>query len=305
MPQHLVDVVNDYCLRQLGTLPDLINPTGYNDKVNWLKIHDQMPEHIVCCDKLRVREYVAERVGIDCLLEVYQTAPSVDQIDFGTLPERYVLKTNHDSGSVYAVTDKASLKYARRRIRRHIKRTYGVAKGEWAYAHISPYVFAEECMHGPVIDYKFHCALGRILWVQLIADRDSGIPKETIVDEHYLTLPLHMDHKMLHEPQAPPQPPTWDRMKALARTLGEPFRYVRVDLYHYQDRPVFGELTFWPLAGCYKTEDEPVFGEMLEVDTSFKRPMIHDATAGQEHGAVTKAIGWAKRKWLSMDRIPS
>ena len=120
MQEHLVDVVNDYCLRRLGTLPDLVNPTGYNDKINWLKIHDQMPEHIVCCDKLRVREYVAERAGTDCLLEIYQTAPSIDRIDFETLPDRYVLKTNHDSGSVHVVTDKASSKNARKKIRRRL-----------------------------------------------------------------------------------------------------------------------------------------------------------------------------------------
>lgn len=305
MPRRLLDIVNDHCLRQLGTLPNLVSPTGYNDKINWLKLYDQMPEHIVCSDKLRAREYVAERVGADCLLDVYQTARSVDQIAFETLPERYVLKTNHDSGSVYVVTDKASLRYARRRVRRHINRIYGVAKGEWAYAHIAPHVFAEECMSGPIIDYKFHCALGRVLWVQIIAERASGTPRETIVDEHYTTLPLHMDHKMIHEPQAPPRPRAWERMKALARSLSEPFRYVRVDLYDYQDRPIFGELTFWPLAGCYRTQDEPIFGKMLELDTSFKRPMIHEAVAGREHGATRRFIDWTKSKLRPKDRVPS
>ncbi|MDE0355197.1 MAG: hypothetical protein OXK20_06015 [Deltaproteobacteria bacterium] len=67
-------------------MPDLTNPKGYSDKVNWLKIHDQMPEHIVCCDKLLARDYVAERVGRSCLLDVYQKARSVDQIAFDALP---------------------------------------------------------------------------------------------------------------------------------------------------------------------------------------------------------------------------
>ena len=302
MPKHLVDVVNDYCLHKLGVLPDLANPKGYNDKVNWLKIHDQMTEQVTGCDKLLARAYVADRIDRSCLLDVYQMARSVDQIAFEALPERYVLKTNHDSGSAYVVTDKSALRRARRKIRRRIKRTYGAAKGEWAYSHISPYVFAEECMQGPIVDYKFHCALGDILWVQIIADRAAGTPRETIVDQNYTTLPLHMSHKMVHEPQAPPRPGSWDGMKTLARALSEPFRYVRVDLYHYQKRPVFGELTFWPLAGCYKTKDEPTFGSMLPIDTSFKRPMIHDVIGGQtqERGAIRALADAAKRKLRHM-----
>ena len=66
MPNHLVDVVNDYCFHKLGVLPDLANPKGYNDKVNWLKIHDQMTEQVTCCDKLLVRAYVADRIDRSC-----------------------------------------------------------------------------------------------------------------------------------------------------------------------------------------------------------------------------------------------
>ena len=91
-------------------------------------------------------------------------------------------------------------------------------------------------------------------------------------------------------------------MKTLARALSEPFRYVRVDLYHYQNRPVFGELTFWPLAGCYETKDEPTFGAMLPIDTSFKRPMIHDVIGGQTHerGPIRALADVAKRKLRHM-----
>lgn len=296
MPKHLVDIVNDYCLREVGTLPDLANPKGYNDKVNWLKIHDQMAEHVICCDKLLARAYVAERIGRDCLLDVYQTARSVDRIAFESLPERYVLKTNHDSGSVYVVTDDRSLGRAKKRIRRRIKRAYGVNKGEWAYAHISPFVFAEELMHGPVTDYKFHCCAGHIRWVQIIADRALGKPRETNVDEDYSTLPIHLDHTFLYAPQPPSRPTVWDEMKAIARNLSKPFRYVRVDLYEYDNRAVFGELTFWPKAGCYKSKDETAFGQMLDFDTNFKRPMIHDIVEGQSRGAIRALADRAKRR---------
>lgn len=296
MAKHLVDIINDYCLREVGVLPDLTDPKGYNDKVNWLKIHDQMPEHVICCDKLLARDYVAERVGRSCLLDVYQKAGSVDQIAFDALPECYVLKTNHDSGSVYIVTDRSSRRHATRRIRRSIKRTHGVVKGEWAYAHIPPYVFAEELMLGPTPDYKFHCCSGEISWVQIIADRALGKPRETMVDEHYAFLPLHFNYQNSLETQLPAQPATWDTMKDMARTLSKPFRYVRVDLYEYKERPVFGELTFWPLGGCCKTKDERAFGELLSFDTTFKRPMIHDLIEAPDRGPVRVLADMAKRR---------
>ena len=33
MQKRLVHIVNSHCLRRLGTLPALVNPTGYNDKL--------------------------------------------------------------------------------------------------------------------------------------------------------------------------------------------------------------------------------------------------------------------------------
>ena len=296
MPKHLVEIVNDHCLHRTGALPDLVNPTGYNDKVNWLKIHDQMTEHITCCDKLLARSYVADRIGRGCLLDVYQIARSVDRIAFDALPERYVLKTNHDSGSVFVVTGKSALGRATRRIRRRLKRTYGVDKGEWAYAHISPYVFAEELIPGSTTDYKFHCCSGELRWAQIIADRAAGRPRETMVDEDYKPLPLHFNHENIFDPEPPPRPKTWERMKEIARTLSQPFRYVRVDLYEHQSRPIFGELTFWPLGGCCKTKDEGAFGRMLDFDLTFKRPMIHDVVDGREGGAMRALADVARRK---------
>lgn len=303
MPKHLVEVVNDYSLRELGVLPDLTNPKGYNDKVNWLKIHDQMAEHVVCCDKLLARSYVADRIDVSCLLDVYQIARSVDGMAFDTLPESFVLKTNHDSGSVYVVTDTGTRRHAAKRIRRSIKRTYGVAKGEWAYAHIAPFVFAEELIHGSTTDFKFHCCSGEIRWVQIIADRALGEPRETMVDESYSPLPLHFNYENIMEPEPPARPATWDRMKEIARTLSEPFRYVRVDLYEYEKRPVFGELTFWPLGGFCRTKDEGAFGQLLDFDTTFKRPMIHDVVGGQEErGPVTVLADAAKQRLRRMTK---
>ena len=91
------------------------------------------------------------------------------------------------------------------------------------------------------------------------------------------------------------RPAAWEQMKTMARALSEPFRYVRVDLYDYESRPIFGELTFWPKAGCYKSKDEHAFGQLLDFDTTFKRPMIHDIVEGQEGGPIRALADMVRR----------
>ena len=270
-------------VEQLRLFRDGKEPKGYNEKLKWLMINDQMPEHIICSDKLLCRVYVAGRIGEKYLRKVYQTANSVDGINVDNLPKNFVVKANHDSGSVFLVTDNLSWRRAKRMLRMRMRRLYGMKKGEWAYSYIIPRVFTEEVMDGPIVDYKFHCCDGQICWVQIIYDRVTGQAKEVNVGENYLALGLHLDDKFVHERQPPKKPQSWCEMQELARCLSRGFRYVRVDMYEYRGKPNFGELTFWPRAGNYATEDESEFGKMLQFDTTFKRILIHDFFA--EHRA--------------------
>jgi len=276
MSRSLYDIVISFYEKEFGRLPDLKNPRGYNEKIQWLKLYDQMPEHTVCCDKLLARGYVAQKAGSQCLLEVYQVARGVDGINFDKLPKDYVLKTNHDSGTVNIVRNRKGLIKAKKNMRKKVGKLYGYAEGEWAYTHVYPYVFAEEFMNDEIVDYKFHCSFGEIKWVQIISDRDSGKPTEVITDEHLEVMGLHFDHKMTHTRVLPEQPECWEEMVEIAKKLSADFKYVRVDLYNYKGRAIFGELTFWPLAGAYKTADEPKFGELLDILTETRRPPLHE-----------------------------
>ena len=58
----------------------------------------------------------------------------------------------------------------------------------------------------------------------------------------------------------------------LAEKLSSPFDYVRVDLYHENNKIYFGELTFFPECGynsiTYKADQ--VFGKRLKINTNQK-----------------------------------
>lgn len=259
----LRDTVHAVCLDRLGRAPNLESPQGYNDLIQWLKIHDQRPEHIVACDKWAVRGWVKERAGEDVLIPA--TLGRTKRFPA-------IAKCTHDSGSAKRVLSQAQAEQVWTSLERRLARPYGIEKGEWAYQFVAPQIIAEDLLPGDVVDFKFHCSHDRVRWVQIIRDRKSGQPKETILYPHGAATGLHMDHKMVHAPTAPVYPgdDAWSKLSGLALKLCAGWRYVRVDLYWSGGKALFGELTFWPLAGCYRTQDEPEFGRMLDLDLSYR-----------------------------------
>jgi len=272
---------SDDLLQELKSFREGRRPIGYNETLKWLMVNDQMPEQVMCCDKFLCRAFVANLIGETYLRKIYQAERTLDDIALSRLPAKFAAKANHDSGSTYFVSCPNDWGWVKRRLKKKLKITYGVSKGEWAYAYIQLLAFIEELMYHPVIDYKFHCCAGEVCWVQIIWNRNSGNgPKETIVDKDYTRMGLHMDQNFAYCDMPPPEPKSWREMLDIASTLSESFKYVRVDLYEYQNRPSFGELTFWPLAGQYSTSDEPKFGQLLDLETANSRPLIHDFFSG-------------------------
>lgn len=255
----LRETIEALCIERLGREPNLDSPAGYNDLIQWLKLYDQRPEHITACDKWAVRGMVPAANLI----------PAKPGAVTKWMP--CVLKGTHDSGSVAIVEGLHEWLEAKRILKEKLAQPYGVEKGEWAYALIKPRLFTEKLLELNITDYKFHCSHGKIRWVQVIGDR-ANETRETILSPAGEVLSLHMDQNMRHAPEAAAYPgnKAWGALTELAETLAAGWRYVRVDLYWSQGKAWFGELTFWPLAGAYKTEDEPRFGEMLDLDLSCK-----------------------------------
>lgn len=265
----LRETIQALCLKQLGRLPDLDDPRGYNDKIQWLKLHDQRQEQIAACDKIAVRRMVAEAAGSDVLIERQPWPP----VSFPC-----VAKASHDSGSASVVRSDLEAVFAEAKLKKRLARPYGLDKGEWAYAFITPRVIVERALPGEIVDFKFHCVHGAVRWVQVIWARASGKPREAIHYPDGALSDLHMDEKMVSDPMhAPfPGPEAWAALSDLAERLSAPWRYVRVDLYWSEGKPWFGELTFWPRAGCYRSVDEHEFGRMLDIDMSERfQPIVH------------------------------
>lgn len=276
--RELYDIIHRLCWRELHEFPNLVQCRDFNDRIQWLKLFDQSEDIIRCTDKVLVRDYVMELIGDEHLPNLYQLHDNFAQINFKNLPESFVIKTNHDSGTVILVRDKSKidLRLAEEKIDKALSRTYGRLNGEWAYSHIKPKVMIEEYINPipgpPPADYKFHCVDGRVRWLQYICDRGSSI-KETIVDPSGEVAEINLDNNMAQSSKFV-VPANWEEIKMIAERLAKPFKYVRVDLYCVESMVYVGELTFFPLMGCYKGEGQRKLGELLDFDRATYKPIL-------------------------------
>lgn len=71
----------------------LRNPQTFNEKLQWLKLHDRNPEYTKMVDKYEVKKYVANIIGEEYIIPTIGVWNNFEDIDFTILPNQFVLKT--------------------------------------------------------------------------------------------------------------------------------------------------------------------------------------------------------------------
>lgn len=239
-----------YRLR-MGKKPDLDNPRTFTEKLQWLKLHDHNPEYTGMADKLAMRTFVADRIGEGHTVPVLGIWQRFEDIDFDSLPDRFVLKTTHDSGSYVICRDKASFdrKNASKVLSRSLKCNYYRTTREWQYKDIEPRIIAEQYMDDGktnLTDYKFFCFNGKPLFMYS-EEESSGNPTQAIADMQYNMMPFSMDDAKADV--LPPKPELFGTMAAVSEKLSEGVPFLRVDMYCIGNAFYVGELTFYHYGG--------------------------------------------------------
>lgn len=265
---------------RLRRLPNLKNPTGFNDQMKWLMLFGQHPLMPLCVDKFEVRRHVAREVGKEHLVPLRAHGYRWDDI-VATLAEgEGVLKCSHDSGSArpFDSLDQASLPALQEHFEHLLEREHGVGKGEWYYGYFQPRLIVEERLKSggtSPMDIKIHCVGGEPRLIHVIDGRHSsqqaqgfylpdGSPTEVAVKPHRGKLDTR---KPL---------PSFELLLPLATKLSEPFRYVRVDFYLVGSRPYFGELSFHEQAGLFQSQKEETdLARALEIKCENPSSTIH------------------------------
>ncbi|MDO6670836.1 ATP-grasp fold amidoligase family protein [Cobetia amphilecti] len=263
----VLKVFSQHLLRR-RTLPNIKQPKSYNDKLAWIMIYDTNLDKIMCSDKLAMKNYVSKVVGDGYVAKTLKVTHDVNDINPNSVKAKCVVKTNHDSGTVFIISDENKVEWSkiRKKIKTSIGIKYGALQGEWPYQYIKPVIFVEEYLDlgkGVPPDYKFHCCSGEISFVQYIYDRETK-PKEVILTELGEDLKTQLDYNFDYG-EKPKIDYTWDIMCDIAKKLSANFKYVRVDLYSVKGKVYIGELTFSPRAGCYSGNGQEKLGERLNI----------------------------------------
>ena len=255
-----VKLVESYWRRCKGYDIDWDTPRDLNEKIQWLMRFTDTSSWSLCADKYRVREYVRSKGLGDLLVPLLGVWDRAEDIDFESLPDKFVIKCNHDSGSTHIVDksqgfDPSSL---RQDLARQLKVKYGYRHGELYYNRIKPMVIAEPFLEQDgcpfsktIVDYKVWCFDGKPYSVWTCYDRSAHGAYVNLYDLDWNVHPeasVFTDHYR-DGGGVVPKPANLDEMLSAASILSKGFPEVRVDFYECGGRTYFGEMTFSSLAG--------------------------------------------------------
>lgn len=246
-----------------GDTLHLDNPYTFTEKIQWLKLHDHQLRYIQLVDKLLVKDYVEQMIGDEYIIPTLNVWNSVSEIDYNSLPDRFVLKCNHDSGSVVICRDKNSFdkKAASKYLSKCLRRNPYYWGREWPYKYVKRKVFAEYYLEDlkskVLIDYKFYCFNGNPKYCQVIKNRGS---KETIdfFDMKWIHQPfIGLTPNVKNSDDIIREPYNFEKMKTFSNILSKNTYFCRIDFYEVNNRLFFGEITFYPNAGfgCFRPKD--------------------------------------------------
>ncbi len=258
---------------KMGKKLNLRNPKSFNEKIQWLKIHDRSPLYTTMVDKYEVKKYVASIIGEKYIIPTLGVWDKFDDIDFNNLPDQFVLKCTHDSGGLVICRDKSLLdkNAAKIKIERSMKHNFFWMGREWPYKNVKPRIIAEKYMEDTstkeLRDYKFFCFGGVAKCMKIDFNR--------FIEHHANYYDENGNILKFGEIICPPVydadvsiPKTFYKRKTFAETLSAEKPFLRADFYDINGDIYFGELTFYPATGLGKFEPEEFdlrLGEWLKI----------------------------------------
>lgn len=242
-----------YYRLEMGKKLDLHNPRTMNEKLQWLKLYNRNEEYKELVNKIAVKEIVAKKIGSKYVVPLLGEWNHFDEIDFDSLPEQFVLKTNHSGGNtgVVIVPNKKELNKDEVKLKLESSLKDDVYKSyrEWPYKGMQKKIFAEEYLGTDLVDYKFYCFNGKVDCVLLCIDRQIGAPKFYFFDRDWNLCRYNKRGKEAPEGFTLPKPEGIDEMFRLASEMSIGFPFVRMDFFDVNGRIYFGEYTFFPASG--------------------------------------------------------
>lgn len=250
-----------------GYLPHLRHPRTMNEKISSLMLYDRRPIGSVLVDKVRGKEYVRNIIGDRYIIPTLGVWDKAADIDFDALPEMFILKCTHDSGSAIICRDKSQMDFDE--VRRSLQKAldtdfYKSNSREWNYKDVPRRILAEPLLNpdgSHMDDWRFFCTGGEPRFVYVST---AGHINFLSLDWQFLPAA-----RTDYPPQdtLPEKPSRFDEMLEISRALSKDYPFVRVDLYQVGEQVLFSELTLSPSGGLMPLEtrqQDEMLGQLLD-----------------------------------------
>lgn len=245
---------------------------NFQDKLNWLLVHESPELKTDIVDKILLRNYSRKILGKDICVPIIKIYDNINEIKLDELPEKFVLKCNHGSQMNIICHNKSefNLNDAKKQLDKWIKLNYALIGYEYQYLNVKRKIFSEQYLKDNLTDYKFYCF--------------NGFPKLIKVQSKYYKKDIKMYHyynenwkKTNIETNLPeniklnndfPKPKNFNLMMEYAKKFAKNFSFIRVDLYEFNNTVYLSELTFTPANARtpYKDEKQRIYlGNLLDL----------------------------------------
>ena len=263
LPDKLYLSLRYRCL--MGHWIDWKKPKTFTEKLQWLKVYDYKPEYTRMVDKLAAKDYVAERIGEEYIIPTLGVWDSVNDIDWDSLPNQFVLKTTHGGGScgVVVCKDKKSFDKGKaiEKLTLSMRTNAGKVYREKPYLNVPRKIIAEKFMaersnmhYSDLTDYKFYCFNGSPKLVMVANGRTAGDKRFAYYDTQWN--PVNIRWGAPKPDKEFPKPDNLDEMLKVASKLSADLVHARIDLYNIDAHVYFGEITFYDGSGFEKIEPQ-------------------------------------------------
>lgn len=257
---------------------NLVTPKTFSEKLQVLKIQyatsTKLPLYTRLTDKIEAKKVVALMIGEQYIIPTIGVWDRFDEIDFSTLPRKFVLKTNHDSGGVVLCKegDTFDRNKAKKKLEKSLKRNFYWYGREPQYKNITPKIFAEEFIgdENEILEYKLFCFDGNVKSILVCSGIAHGKNRtNTFYDLDFNKLPINGGYPQNKENVRKPE--QLETLIYLSEILSAELAQVRVDWYIVCGKIYFGELTFFHNSGFKPLEPiewEIRFGNWINLDSS-------------------------------------
>ncbi len=249
---------------RMGYWMNLKHPKTFQEKLNWLKLHDHKEIYHQMVDKYDAKLFIDNRIGKGYTIPTIGCWNSFDEIDFNALPDQFIIKNTFDSGSYSICMDKSKFDWvsARKKLLQAWSMDYYKESREWPYKGLQRRIIIEPLIASPkdLKEFKFFCFNGEPRIFQTCYDRDNSrggaeLNFYNLAGEKLNISDLGHTRETTYEFGASPN---LSKMIDLCHKLASETYVLRVDFYETPDNIIYcGEMTFFEGGGFGKfTPDE-------------------------------------------------